>query len=151
VSPTTVNFGSVLIGQTSPQKLISLKNTGGVELTVSDLSISGDFALPVNRCAEGVKLGTHYNVDITFTPRAVGIATGTLTFTDNASNTPQTVSLTGSGIVAATTTTLTSSPNPSIKEESVIFTAIVTSAAGPPPNGETVSFMKGKTQRGVVD
>jgi len=97
VSPTTVNFGSVLIGQTSPQKLISLKNIGTVELTVSDISISGDFALPVNRCAEGVKPGTHCNVEITFTPHTPGTQTGTLTFTDNALNSPQTVSLTGYG------------------------------------------------------
>ena len=52
-------------------------------------------------------------------------------------------------MLPATTTTLTSSPNPSTKEESVIFTAIVASAVGPPPNGETVSFMKGKTVLGT--
>ncbi|MGC9990666.1 MAG: FG-GAP-like repeat-containing protein, partial [Terriglobales bacterium] len=114
VSPTTENFGPILIGQTSTQRLISLKNTGGSELTISSISISGDFALPVNRCAEGVKPSTHCNVEITFTPHTPGTQTGTLTFTDNAPNSPQTVSLTGTGSnVASTTTTLSSSPNPS--------------------------------------
>jgi uncharacterized repeat protein (TIGR03803 family) len=40
-------------------------------------------------------------------------------------------------------TTLTSIPNPSIYGEAVTFTAVVNSVIGAPPNGETVSFMKG--------
>jgi len=43
----------------------------------------------------------------------------------------------------ATTTTLTSSPNPSTHGQAVTFTAVVASGTGVPPNGATVSFMKG--------
>jgi hypothetical protein len=50
---------------------------------------------------------------------------------------------------AATTTTLSSSPNPSTYGESVTFTAVVASSIGAPPDGETVSFMKGKTVLGT--
>jgi hypothetical protein len=50
----------------------------------------------------------------------------------------------------ATTTTLTSSPNPSTEGEAVTFTADVTSKAGAPPDGETVSFMKGKAVLGTA-
>ena len=46
----------------------------------------------------------------------------------------------------ATTTTLSSSPNPSTYGEAVTFTAVVTPA---PPDGETVSFMKGTTVLGT--
>jgi len=45
-----------------------------------------------------------------------------------------------------TTTTLTSAPNPSTYGEAVTFTAVV---APVPPDGETVSFMKGKTVLGT--
>jgi hypothetical protein len=48
-----------------------------------------------------------------------------------------------------TTTTLTSSPNPSADGQSVTFTAVVSSGEGAPPNGETVSFMSGKTVLGT--
>ncbi len=41
---------------------------------------------------------------------------------------------------APTTTTLTSSPNPSIYGQTVTFTAVVTSSAGAPPDGQTVGF-----------
>ncbi len=94
VSPATLNFRGA-VGQTSPPQLVSLKNTGDSELTVSNISISEDFAIGKNQCANGVKPGTHCNVYITFTPAGPGTETGTLTFVDNASNSPQTVSLTG--------------------------------------------------------
>jgi uncharacterized repeat protein (TIGR03803 family) len=61
----------------------------------------------------------------------------------------------GQGVVyevttaAVTTTTLTSSPNPSTHDQAVTFTAVVTSSAGAPPDGETISFMKGKTVLGT--
>jgi uncharacterized repeat protein (TIGR03803 family) len=48
-----------------------------------------------------------------------------------------------------TTTTLSSLPNPSIYGETVNFTATVTSKVGAPPDGETVSLMKGKTVLGT--
>jgi uncharacterized repeat protein (TIGR03803 family) len=50
---------------------------------------------------------------------------------------------------AATTTTLSSSPNPSTHKQTVTFTAVVTSNAAAPPSGETVSFMKGTTVLGT--
>jgi len=54
------------------------------------------------------------------------------------------------GVPVTTTTTLTSSPNPSTYGEAVTFTAAVTSLYGAlPPNGETVSFMQGKTLLGT--
>jgi uncharacterized repeat protein (TIGR03803 family) len=55
----------------------------------------------------------------------------------------------GTGVVfeviplVVTTTALSSSPNPSTYGQAVILTAVVSSKSGAPPNGETVTFMKG--------
>jgi hypothetical protein len=57
--------------------------------------------------------------------------------------------ITTTAVKEPTTTTLTSSPNPSADGAPVTFTADVTSKAGPPPNGETVSFQKGTTVLGT--
>ena len=46
-------------------------------------------------------------------------------------------------VLAATTTTLSSSPNPSKYGQAVVFTATVTSKIGAPPDGESVTFKKG--------
>jgi hypothetical protein len=53
-------------------------------------------------------------------------------------------------VLVATTTSLTSSPNPSTYGQTVAFTATVTSSLGvPPPDGEIISFMKGTTVLGT--
>jgi hypothetical protein len=52
-------------------------------------------------------------------------------------------------VLTATTTTLSSSLNPSIYGQAVTFTAVLTSTLGAPPDGETVSFMKGKIVLGT--
>lgn len=49
-------------------------------------------------------------------------------------------------VLAVTTTTLSSAPNPSTYGEVVTFTAVVAPA---PPDGESVSFMKGKSLLGT--
>jgi hypothetical protein len=51
-------------------------------------------------------------------------------------------------IAADTTTTLSSSPNPSNYGQTVTFTSLTSSVIGTPPDGETVSFMKGKAVLG---
>ena len=56
------------------------------------------------------------------------------------------------GLAAAqtkTTTTISSSLNPSTYWQAVTFTATVSSADGPPPDGETVTFIDGKTTLGT--
>jgi hypothetical protein len=52
-------------------------------------------------------------------------------------------------VLALTTTTLTSSPNPSAFGQSVAFTAKIASSSGAPPNGEIVTFKKGTTVLGT--
>jgi hypothetical protein len=52
-------------------------------------------------------------------------------------------------VLPATNTVQTSSLNPSTYGQPVIFTAAVTASNGPPPDGETVTFMKGKTVLGT--
>jgi hypothetical protein len=51
--------------------------------------------------------------------------------------------------LVATAISISSSPNPSTQGQPVTFAAVVTSSNGTPPNGETVSFMKGKTVFGT--
>ena len=53
-------------------------------------------------------------------------------------------------ILAATTTTLTSSLNPSFIGQAVTFTATVTSTAGTPPNGEIITFHNGTAVLGTA-
>jgi hypothetical protein len=53
-------------------------------------------------------------------------------------------------IINATTTALASSLNPSVVGQAVTFTATVSSSAGAPPNGETVTFYNGSAVLGTA-
>ncbi len=53
-------------------------------------------------------------------------------------------------IIASTTTTLVSSLNPSVVGQAVTFTATVSSSAGAPPNGETITFKNGSSILGTA-
>jgi hypothetical protein len=140
VSPLSIDFEQVLVGQTSPQHDVRFKNTGNSDLTVT-LSITGPFGIPVNKCGRGVKAGTHCNVFVTYTPEAVGTDAGTLTFTDSEGNV-ENVSLAGSGATTVPTqTTLKADPNVLCDNCLVTFTSTTMSPSGEvPPDGEQVLF-----------
>jgi hypothetical protein len=97
LSATTLNFKKVPIGQTSSPKTVTLTNTGTATLNISSITASGDFHISNNTCGATVAAGASCAVSVTFTPTKKGTRAGNLTFTDNAPNSPQLVSLTGVG------------------------------------------------------
>jgi hypothetical protein len=70
----------------------------------------GDFG-QTNNCGSSVEANGSCTINLTFTPTTFGSRTATLTMTDNASGSPQTVSLTGTG--TGPHASLTSPPPPS--------------------------------------
>jgi hypothetical protein len=105
LTPSKVVFNSQLVGTTSAQT-VNLKNTGNAALTVSGISASGDFA-QTNTCGSSVAIGYSCTITVTFTPTTSGTRTGSVTATDNASGSPQTVSLTGTGVSGTASGALT--------------------------------------------
>src|SRR5260370_16006660 len=95
VSPTSLTFASQTTGTTSAAQTVTLSNTGNAALTItSSIAASGDFA-EANTCGSSVAAGANCTIGVTFTPTASGTRTGTLSITDNASGSPQTVIRTG--------------------------------------------------------
>jgi hypothetical protein len=104
VTPTTLSFGNQVINTTSVSKSVTLTNTGSSSLTISSITASASFAISSKTCGATLAAGAKCKVSVTFTPTVLGKLTGTLTFTDNAANSPQTVPLTGTGVLPATLT-----------------------------------------------
>lgn len=94
VSPLALYFGVQAIGATSGQQQVAVTNTGTGPLTVASTQASSQFAA-TNTCGAPIAPGSTCSIQVTFSPTASGIQTGTLTLNDNASNSPQTVALTG--------------------------------------------------------
>ncbi len=97
LSPTSLTFASQTDGTTSVAQTLTLTNSGNVALTITGITAFGDFA-QTNTCATTVAAGSSCTISSTFTPTAAGTRTGTLTISDNASGSPQTVALSGTGV-----------------------------------------------------
>jgi hypothetical protein len=106
VSPATISFGSQVVGGRSSPVAVTVKNTGQAALTVSGASVTDttDFTLK-NNCTGAVPAGGTCTLQITFAPAApvtgaqcgstTGAKSATLTLTDNATDSPQSVMLNG--------------------------------------------------------
>ncbi len=96
VSPANLKFGAQRVGSTSPAKILKVVNNGGASVKFTAMPVSGDFAVS-DTC--GASLAAHQTctISVTFKPTAVGKRTGDLPLHDDATNSPQLVSMTGKG------------------------------------------------------
>ena len=102
LSPASLTFGQQGIGVTSAPQTVILSNAGSATLSVSSVTIgganAGDFA-QTNGCGS-VAAAASCGINVAFTPSATGTRTASLAVADNASGSPQTVSLDGTGVLA---------------------------------------------------
>jgi hypothetical protein len=97
VNPTSLSFPDTIVGQSSSPQAVTLTNTGHATLSISRISISGDFS-ETNTCGPSLNAGQNCSINVTFTPTALGTRNGMVTIADNASNSPQTIPLSGTGV-----------------------------------------------------
>ncbi len=124
LSPTSLTFPPEPVGTTSPAQQARLTNTGTTAVTVTAISISGDFA-QTNTCGTlpaVLNVGASCTISVTFTPAGSGNLSGSVTVTDDAANTPQALSLTGTGNPAFTLSATARSTVVVIGSTSVTFT-----------------------------
>src|SRR3989442_676893 len=107
-------FGNQRLSTTSPSQTVTLTNRGTATLSITKIAVSGlrpclVFSRVGFRCTNGatVVAGASCLVNLTFTPTAASARTATVTITDDAPGSPQSVSLAGTGVVppAAVATT----------------------------------------------
>jgi len=97
-SPTTpLSFPDQLVGTTSSPQSVTLTNTGSTALSISSISVTGQFQLSSNTCGSSVAPGGNCTLSVTFQPQARGTQNGLLGINDSASSKPQVVELTGKG------------------------------------------------------
>ncbi len=106
IAPVTLDFGSESVGASSAPEAVGLSNTGSLPLKVSSIAINGTNAsefkiasgttCPVGGGSVGVSASC--SVNVVFAPTSTGAKSATLSFSDNASGSPQSVALSGTGI-----------------------------------------------------
>ncbi len=97
VSPASLSFAPQNVGTTSAGGTVTLMNPGGAALSIASVTASEDFAA-TDTCVPSLAAGAQCTITVTFAPTAAGTRTGVLTITDSALPSPQTVSLTGTGV-----------------------------------------------------
>jgi hypothetical protein len=102
LSATSLSFGSVGEGSPSAVKNIALTNHQTVALAISSITTGNSDYAETDNCSPSVAAKSSCTIHMTLTPTTVGSDGGTLTVKDSASNTPQTATLTGTGILPVT-------------------------------------------------
>ncbi|HKS81716.1 MAG TPA: FG-GAP-like repeat-containing protein [Candidatus Acidoferrales bacterium] len=149
-TPATLTFAAEAIGKTSTPKSATFTNLtppGGASMTPPTLSITGadagDFAISGNKCTNTLAPRGKCTVSLTFTAAGIGKRSASLLFTDGAWNSPQKVSLSGTGpdfSITASPSSLSVSPGNSVNSTLTLtplngFNDVITmSCAGAPKN-----------------
>ncbi len=97
LSATSLSFGNQFVGTTSAAQTVTLSNTGVLALTLTGITASGDFA-ETNNCGTSVAINATCTISVTFKPAAVGPRAGTVEIADDGAGSPQTITLTGTGV-----------------------------------------------------
>ena len=98
LSASSLNFGSIAVGDASAPEHIILFNSGTGALTVSQIGSSGGEFRESDSCPAVLPSGASCMITLTFTPSGSGLRTGGLTIIDDSrSGRVQTVSLLGTG------------------------------------------------------
>jgi hypothetical protein len=100
ISPSTLDFGSVAVGNISSALTLTMTNVSSVYLNINATSVTGDITQfnasgPGSNCGSSLDAGASCTRVITFTPTSAGtktvvwtLAGSTLTFTGTATATP---------------------------------------------------------------
>ena len=95
-TPSSVSFGSVADGTTATQ-VITLKNTGTASVSVSSESVTGTGFSVADFAAQTIAAGGTMTFNAAFTPASTSSVSGSISVVSDASGSPTTIPLSGSG------------------------------------------------------
>jgi hypothetical protein len=97
-TPTSLNFGSETVGKSS-LLTVSLKNTGNSPVMVSGISVSNpDFTTGGGVSGAALAAGQSATLGVSFDPQTATAHSGTVNISSNATNSPVTIVVTGTGV-----------------------------------------------------
>jgi hypothetical protein len=103
LSPTSLAFASTVAGATSAAQTITLSNPGTAALSISGVSVTGTNAadfVETTTCSATLAVGGSCTISVTFAPTAAGNMSAAVSVADNASGSPHTTAMSGTGAAA---------------------------------------------------
>lgn len=105
ISPTSWDFGSVLVGGKSEQKAFLISNNGTSPAPIGPVHTTGAFTLESTTCGSEVPAGSSCNANVAFAPTAPGFAAGDLVVPP--ASTPASLHKTAKAVSGGTSAALT--------------------------------------------
>lgn len=96
--PASLSFSPQQVETASGPEVILLTNTGGLNLNVSSIAISGDFGETDTCAGESIGPKSQCQLLVSFNPTLTGVEQGTLTIFANVTGGQMTVPLSGTGV-----------------------------------------------------
>ena len=99
VSPTSLSFGNVTTGTSSPAQSVTVTNTGNSSVTVSSITPSGaGYSLSGGGAPVTLTPSQNLALSVTFDPAAAGSVSGSISIASNATGSPAVINLSGTGV-----------------------------------------------------
>jgi len=98
ISPASLSFGNQLINTTSAAQSVTVSNTGGSNLVISSATISPSQFVFTGPSSTTVAPGANVVYNVTFTPTALQLFSGSLALNTNATPANYTVPQSGTGV-----------------------------------------------------
>lgn len=137
VLTSSLSFGAQVVGTSSVPQSLTLSNNGDAFLDISSINVSANFS-QANSCPPGLPAGASCMIQVSFTPSASGLNTGSVTVSDDdpVSGT-QAASLSGTGVDFAIATSPASQTI--VAGRTAQYTVTISAVGGVFPNAVTLA------------
>jgi hypothetical protein len=101
ISPPSLSFGNVTMSTSSAPQNVTITNTGNANVTFSQITLNGSaYAMTGGSAPVTISPSQNLVLTIRFSPTVTGSISGSISMASNASGSPATVSLSGTGVTA---------------------------------------------------
>jgi hypothetical protein len=103
LSATSLSFPNTIQGATSPSQTVTITNTGSATANLTSIALGGTSPaafVKLTTCGSTLAASASCAVYVAFKPASTGALSATVSITDNASGSPQKVTLAGTGTAA---------------------------------------------------
>ena len=149
-TPTSLHFGSVLLGGKSAPSTILLTNNGSTPVNFISILGSGDYQ-ESNNCGSSLAAGRTCQLSVVFTPSGSGTRNGRITISDTDPATLQTVALAGVGKVPVSTVTVSPRAGSVTPDQVVKFSAAVSGVPSKDVSWAVDGIPGGSAAVGTID
>jgi hypothetical protein len=149
LTPGSLSFGRENVWSLTAAQTLTLKNNGSTALGLAAITASGDYSQS-NNCPRSLAAGASCSINVKFAPLAAGARAGLITISDTDPTGMQTVSLTGTGTVATSNTSVSPTVVSLTPIQTQQFSALINGVPSSNVNWAVSGVIGGNSQLGTI-